>query len=118
MPDPFVANVRSQNGAAILDLVGEINLFAEQAMNAAYTQAAQLDAKTILLNFRDVTYINSTGIALVVGLMAQARKSGRKLLATGLSEHYQEIFKITRLADFMTIYPDEAHAMAELKFEI
>ncbi|MBI4789278.1 MAG: STAS domain-containing protein [Chloroflexi bacterium] len=115
MAEPFVANVRSHDGAAILDLRGEINLFAEQAMNAAYTQAAQLNAKTILLNFRDVTYINSTGIALVVGLMAQARKSGRKLLATGLSDHYQEIFKITRLADFMTIYADEERALSEVR---
>ena len=57
-------------------------------------------------------YINSTGIALIVGVLAQARKAGCRLLTTGLSSHYVEIFHITRLADFMSIYPDEASALA------
>jgi anti-anti-sigma factor len=63
------------------------------------------------LNFSDVSYINSTGIALIVGLLAQARKTHNKLAVFGLSEHYVRIFKITRLADFMSIYPDEKTAL-------
>jgi anti-anti-sigma regulatory factor len=46
-------------------------------------------------------------------LLAQARKGGQKLLTIGLSDHYVEIFQITRLSDFMTIHPDEASALAE-----
>jgi anti-anti-sigma factor len=65
----------------------------------------------VLLNFGGVGYINSTGIALIVGLLAQARKERRQLLACGLSEHYREIFEITRLSDFMTTYADESAAL-------
>ena len=64
---------------------------------------AQLNQVLILLNFQEVDYINSTGIALIVGLLAQARKSHRRLVVCGLSEHYQEIFRITRLSDFIEI---------------
>jgi hypothetical protein len=32
-------------------------------------------------------------------------------MTTGLSEHYQEIFRITRLSDFLSVYPDEATAL-------
>lgn len=53
---------------------------------------------------------NSTGIVLIVGLLAKARAANRPVLACGLSEHYQEIFTITRLSDFMSIFPDEASA--------
>ena len=56
--------------------------------------------------------MNGTGNALIVGLLAQARKSHRKLVVCGLSEHYQEIFRITRLSDFMQIYDSEASALA------
>jgi anti-anti-sigma regulatory factor len=45
--------------------------------------------------------------------LARARKSGRRLLTSGLSSHYVEIFPITRLSDFMTLYPDEATALAQ-----
>ncbi len=57
-------------------------------------------------------YINSTGIALIVGVLAQARKAHVPLVTYGLSAHYQEIFKITRLSDFMGMVSDEAAALA------
>ena len=105
--------VRLESGIAVLDLVGEINGFAEEALNAAYAEAASSDPKTVLLNFEGVDYINSTGIALIVGLLAKARATHRSLLACNLSEHYVEIFNITRLSDFMSVFPDERSAVVE-----
>jgi anti-sigma B factor antagonist len=107
------AHVRHQPRVAIIDLHGEINAFAEDVLNAAYTDAESRESDVILLNFNEVDYINSTGIALIVSLLARARKSKRRLLACGLSQHYVEIFQITRLVDFMSVYPDEASALAE-----
>jgi anti-anti-sigma factor len=66
----------------------------------------------VILNFTDVDYINSTGIAVIVGLLARARSDGRPLKAFGLSDHYREIFQITRLADFMPIFDDQPAALA------
>ena len=105
--------VRQQSGVAVLDLMGEINGFAEEALNAAYAEADAMDTQTILLNFEGVDYINSTGIALIVGLLAKARASHKRLLACNLSEHYVEIFNITRLSDFMSVFPDEESAVVE-----
>lgn len=98
---------------AIVDLHGEINGFAEAALNSAYADAESHSPKAIVLNFGDVDYINSTGIALIVTLLARARKSHVRLYSCGLSEHYVEIFNITRLADFMNVFPDEATALAD-----
>jgi anti-sigma B factor antagonist len=97
----------------ILDLSGEINSFAEEKLTAAYQQAEETNSGTIVLNFTKVSYINSTGIALIVGLLARARQAHRQMVVYGLSDHYVEIFQITRLADFMTIYEDEASLLAE-----
>jgi anti-anti-sigma factor len=87
-----------------VELVGDIDGRAEAALERAYGQVADADA--VLLDFARVDYINSTGIALIVGLLARARKNGQALSAAGLSRHYREIFEITRLADFMTIVED------------
>jgi anti-anti-sigma factor len=105
--------VRLEPDVAVLDLMGEINGFAEEALNTAYAEADAKGTKTILLNFERVDYINSTGIALIVGLLAKARASHKRLLAFGLSDHYVEIFEITRLSDFMSVFPDEESAMRE-----
>ena len=107
------ATVRQEPGVAVIDLTGEINGFVEEALGVAYSEAESNDPEAILLNFEGVDYINSTGIALIVGLLARARVSQRRLVAYGLSDHYVEIFEITRLSDFMSVFPDEESAMSE-----
>ncbi|NJN83530.1 MAG: STAS domain-containing protein [Caldilineaceae bacterium] len=120
MPSPaqrtFSADVRDgpQAGATFIDLHGEINALADEALSAAYAEAANRGAEIVLLNFSDVDYINSTGIALIVGILAAARKAKHQLVTFGLSDHYLEIFQITRLSDFMAIYADEEDALKEL----
>jgi len=105
--------VRPTQGGAVLDLRGEINGFAQEALDAAYSEAETEGPEVILLNFEGVDYINSTGIALIVGLLARARASRRRLLAYGLSDHYVEVFNITRLSEFLSVLPDEESALAE-----
>ena len=107
-------NVRRQPGVALVDLTGEIDASAEESLTAAYAEATDADAQTVVLNFTGVDYINSTGIALVVGLLAQARRDRVAVAACGLTDHYREIFEITRLSDFMQIFPDEESATGGL----
>ena len=71
------ARVRQEPGGVVLDLRGEINGFGQEALDAAYAEAEAKDPEIILLNFEEVDYINSTGIALIVGLLAKARASKR-----------------------------------------
>lgn len=109
---PFDMDVRHNGGVTILDLHGEIDAAAAGGLTAAYDQAEEAGSQTVMLNFGDVQYMNSTGIALIVSLLARARAAHHRLIAYGLSDHYVEIFSITRLADFMTVSPDESSAMA------
>jgi anti-anti-sigma factor len=95
--------VRELDGIAVIDLSGDLNASAEAALNAAYADASGRGTGSVGLNFEHADYINSTGIALIVGLLAQARANGIEVKAYGLSDHYREIFEITRLSDFMTI---------------
>lgn len=107
----FEVTVRHQGATAIFDLAGQINALAQPSLDAAAGDALAAEPRRILLNFSDVTFINSTGIAMVVGLMGRARAAHVKVEAFGLTDHYREIFEITRLIDFMTIHHDEAAAL-------
>lgn len=107
----FEAAVRPSGDVTVIDMTGEIDSGADEGLNGAYSRAEAAGAKTVLLNFADVTYINSTGIAVIVGVLARARQQGTALQACGLSDHYREIFEITRLVDFVSIYDDEASAV-------
>lgn len=107
----FDVTVRHQGDAAILDMVGQVNALAQQTLMAAADNVLAAEPRRIVLNFSEVTFINSTGIAMVVGLMGRARAAHVKVEAYGLTDHFREIFEITRLIDFMTIHNDEAAAL-------
>ena len=89
-------------------LTGDLNARADTTLSDAYARVAALGPRRVSLDFGRVGYINSTGIALVVRLLADARRDGRTVRAIGLTEHYQEIFRITRLSDFMEIVEGDA----------
>ena len=110
---PLETTVRGDKPAIVIDLRGEINGTAADSLNSAYDEASGQSPSTIVLNFNDVVYINSTGIALIVNVLARSRQDGRSMVAYGLTDHYKEIFDITHLSDFIKIYDDEASAVSQ-----
>jgi anti-sigma B factor antagonist len=97
---------------SIVDIQGEINAFAENALMDVYTQATSGGANVIILNLSRLEYMNSSGIGLLVTLLIRANRQKQRLLTFGLSEHYQKIFELTRLNEAIGIYKTEAEALA------
>ena len=109
------AGVRTLPGGAVIALSGDIDGSAADVLTAAYESAvASGDPATVVLDFSAVSYINSTGIALIVSVLARARAQRRTVAAAGLTPHYREIFDITRLSDFIELLPDLDHALGRL----
>ena len=86
---PIEATVRTHDGAAVIDLKGEIDASGESALNAAYAGAIAGKPGLVMLNFSGVTYMNSTGIALIVG-----QEVGRAQQRGGAPEH--ELLEVPR----------------------
>jgi anti-sigma B factor antagonist len=96
---------------AVLDIVGEINAFAENTLMDAYTQASSSGARNIILNFGGLDYMNSSGIGLLVTLLIRVNRQKQHLLACGLSDHYKQIFTLTRLNEAIRIFASESEAL-------
>lgn len=105
----FEASVSVTRDSVVIVMAGTVNRAAKEEMEAAYAEAAAAPGE-IVLDFSQVEYINSTGIAVIVGVLAMARAGERQVGARGLTDHYREVFEITRLADFMNIYEDAGTA--------
>ncbi|MGH2619328.1 MAG: STAS domain-containing protein [Anaerolineales bacterium] len=107
------ASVRNATQAAsIVDIHGDITSFAEVVLMEAYSQASGSGANAIILNFEGLEYMNSGGIGLLVTMLIRANRQNQKLLAYGLTDHYQQIFEVTRLNEAILIFPSEAQALA------
>jgi anti-sigma B factor antagonist len=104
----FGAQVEDVPDEVRVRMRGDLDSRADETLSAAYARVHALGPQRLTLDFTDVGYINSTGIALVVRLLAEARRDGRAVRAVGLTPHYREIFRITRLSDFMDIIEGDA----------
>ncbi len=98
--------------ASVVDIKGEITSFAENVLMDAYAKASGNGASAIILNFNDLEYMNSGGIGLLVTMLIRANRQKQSLLAYGLTEHYQQIFELTRLNEAIQIFGSEAEAVA------
>ena len=98
--------------AAVIDIKGDVTAASEPVLMSAYEQADRQGARRLVLNFRGLEYMNSGGIGMLVPLLVRANRQGRPLAAYGLSDHYREIFELTRLDEAITIYDDERSALA------
>ena len=97
--------------AAILRIEGDVTSASEADLMAAYGLAAANGSTAVVLDFSKLEYMNSGGIGLLVTLLVRAQRGGGRLVATGLSEHYRQIFSLTRLDEAIEIYDDDAAAM-------
>ncbi len=101
------------NGVNIIDIQGDVNAQAENLLADAFSQAST-KARAVVLNFTGLEYMNSTGIGLLVTLLIRAQRQQIRLMAYGLSDHYQQIFELTRLNEAILLFPTEADALTSL----
>ncbi len=113
MPQAQVTmDVRKVNdNTSVVDVKGELTAFAEGVLMDAYNQASDGGVRAIVLNFEGLEYMNSSGIGLLVTLLIRVNREKQRLLTYGLSEHYRNIFQITRLDDAIGIYDSEEEAV-------
>ncbi|HET9495407.1 MAG TPA: STAS domain-containing protein [Chloroflexia bacterium] len=103
---------RVSPATSIIDIEGDITGSVENELMEAYSEAGTPTTRNIVLNFGGLEYMNSTGIGLLVTLLIRVNRQGQRMLAYGLSEHYQHIFELTRLTDAIGIFDSEAAALA------
>lgn len=103
-------DVRRQGPAGIVDIRGDVTSGSEEVLMSAYEEAS--DAKAIVLNFSELSYMNSGGIGLLVTLLVRVNRRSQKLLAFGISDHYRQIFELTRLDEAIGIHDSESDALA------
>ena len=109
-------NVRKASDAAsVLDVKGDITSESEQVLMDAYQEATNNTTRAVVLNFSGLEYMNSGGIGLLVTMLVRANRQKQKLLAFGLTEHYKQIFELTRLDEAIEIFDSEDAALGAAK---
>ena len=99
---------------SVLRFEGDISSTSKEAVLGAYQAMPKATTKLILLDFTKVDYINSSGIALVIQLLIEAKSSGQKVVAFGLSPHFVKVFTMVGITKYAGLFPNQTEAMGAL----
>jgi anti-sigma B factor antagonist len=102
---------KAGDAARVIDIKGDLTAQSEAVLMDAYARAGDSGIRALVLSFTGLDYMNSGGIGLLVTLLVRAQRQGQKVFAYGLSDHYREIFELTRLDDAVGIHNSEADAL-------
>ena len=108
------ARVRSADGdVAVIALTGDVTAASEDELMGAYREACDRgEIRGIVLDFTELDYMNSSGIGLLVTFLVRARRAQQQVSAFGLSDHYRQIFELTRLDEVISVHDDQDGAVA------
>jgi anti-sigma B factor antagonist len=108
-------DVRSAgDGVAVVDITGEVTGASEPVLMDAFSRATSEDTRAVILNFAGLDYMNSGGIGLLVTMLVRANRQRQRLMALGLTDHYRQIFSLTRLDEAIGVFDSEEQALAAL----
>lgn len=96
----------------VLPLEGEIDLHVSPRVAVSLAQIAQKKPAQVVVDLSRVSYIDSSGLAVLIEGMQNAADYGGKFALVGLQENVRSIFEIARLDQVFRIFPDVASALA------
>jgi len=107
----FSASTRQMGGVTVVDVRGRFTMIEGEAVHDLLLDLFREGRTRVLLNFRDVSYLDSSGVGQLVRGLYTARKNGAELRAVDLSPRAREILRLTNLHTVFSDFPDEQSAL-------
>jgi len=102
----------STDRAKSLHLSGEIDLHASPELRKRLQAEKAEETPVLLLDFSDVSYIDSSGLATLIEYCRECGAYGGKLVLHSLEPKVKMVFELVRLNELFTICDDEQAALA------
>jgi anti-sigma B factor antagonist len=99
----------------VLSLSGEVTSSSEKAVQTAHDELNDLGLEVIIIDFSQVNYINSAGMAVLITLLTKMRHQGQQLLFTRLSDYFLKIFTTIGLTRYSRYFPTLEEAIAQIQ---
>jgi anti-anti-sigma factor len=105
---------RTEPLASVIELHGDLSADGEVPVKEAYAAAVASDRGAVLFDLSHTAYINTSGISVLIAVVMEAKKTGVPVLVAGASPHYKKVFDLVRFSTFVSMFDDEAAALASL----
>jgi anti-anti-sigma factor len=100
--------VSNRDGSAWVRLKGEFDLGAAADVEQRLSQVEHQHPESVVLDLRELTFIDSTGLRTILGADARARREGRRLILVPGPPSVHRVFRIALLDQRLDFMEDEA----------
>jgi len=104
-------DVAVKNGLAVLSVVGEVDVSNAVDIKSVIKDQLSSGISKIIIDFKEVPYIDSFGIGVLVSSLTTVRKADGSLKLAGLSDGVKKIFQLAKLLKFFEIYDTQEDAL-------
>ena len=102
-------------GVVVLDLQGEVDAFTAPKLKQEMVSQIERGAARIAVDLADVTYLDSTGLGVLIGGLKRTRDKGGDLVLVCPNSRISRIFDITGLSRIFEMFAAESDALARLR---
>ncbi len=103
--------IDQKNNVWVCHLNGEIDINTAPQIKKVFDKILSEKREKILINFEEVSYVDSSGLATLVEMLKNIRSYGGKLKLSNLSSKIRSLFEITKLEKLFDIFNDEEEAL-------
>jgi anti-sigma B factor antagonist len=95
----FRVEVRSEDHATVISVSGELDLASSPVLEEELDRVAQSDAELLIVDLRELEFMDSTGLSVLVRAHQRAEEQGRRLGLVNGSQQVQRLLTLTGVAD-------------------
>ncbi len=106
--------VARESDVSVFAMDGELTVGNRQELKTAILDGVAHGDRKFLIDFSRTTYIDSSGLGVLVSLSKRIREAGGDLRLAALNDDLQTLFELTRLDTLFRIAADRSAAVADL----
>jgi anti-sigma B factor antagonist len=104
-------NIRELDKIVVLDINGEIDLYNAPEIKSKISDLMESAKNDIIINLEKVSYIDSSGIGVLISSLSNLKKTGGSLKIINVFASVRKVFELTKLTSFFDIYDSEEEAL-------
>ena len=97
MPNPLELRTELDHGAPRLIASGELDLASAEQLETQLKQLETSEPEVLVLDLRELEFMDSTGLRAVIAADARARERGGRLVVVRAPEEVDRVFRLTRM---------------------
>ena len=108
--------IRVERGeqAGVIRVSGDVDLYHSHRLKDAITELAGEASSGIVLDLGGATYIDSSGVGVLIYAKSLCSKKGIPLRIVNLSDPVRKVLELTKLMSYLPLSDSEAGAIREL----